>query len=76
MILCFNFILNVVYKFIYLFICRKYYRKHRFIGVYEYRTPKLLILDPALVTEIYVKYFKHFGDNTMSDFVIFSLIHN
>lgn len=50
-------------------IYRKYYRKHRFIGVFEHRTPKLLILDPALVTDIFVKYFKNFGDNTFSDMV-------
>lgn len=44
---------------------RKYYRQHRFIGVFEHREPKLMILDPALVVDIYVKHFKHFGDNTM-----------
>jgi len=50
-------------------IYRKYYRKHRFIGVFEYREPKLMILDPALVVDIYVKYFKHFADNTMGETV-------
>ncbi|XP_055306516.1 probable cytochrome P450 28a5 [Sitodiplosis mosellana] len=50
-------------------IYRKYFRKHRFIGVFEYRTPKLLFLDPALVSNIYTKYFKHFGDNSLSDVI-------
>ncbi|KAJ6638118.1 putative cytochrome P450 28a5 [Pseudolycoriella hygida] len=50
-------------------IFRKYYRKHRFIGIFEYREPKLMILDPALTVDIYVKYFKHFADNTMSETV-------
>lgn len=43
----------------------KYFQKHRFVGVFEHRIPKLLILDPALITEIYVKYFKQFSDNTI-----------
>lgn len=47
----------------------KYYRKHRFIGVFEYREPKLMILDPALAVDIYVKYFKYFADNTMNEMV-------
>lgn len=50
-------------------VLRKYYRKHRFVGVFEYREPKLMILDPALVADIYVKYFKYFADNTMSEMV-------
>lgn len=43
----------------------KYFRKHRFIGVYEYHQPKLMILDPQLASDIYVKYFKNFGVNTI-----------
>lgn len=39
--------------------------------MFQYRQPKLLILDPALVVDIYVKYFKHFGDNTFCDAVNF-----
>lgn len=50
-------------------ILSKYYREHRFVGVFEYREPKLMILDPALVVDIYVKYFKHFADNSMSETV-------
>ncbi|KAG4074819.1 hypothetical protein HA402_014373 [Bradysia odoriphaga] len=50
-------------------IFRKYYRNHRFIGVFEHREPKLMILDPALVVDVYVKYFKHFSDNSMSETV-------
>lgn len=50
-------------------LCRKYFRKHRFIGAFECREPKLIILDPNLVSDIYVKYFKHFGDNTLHETV-------
>lgn len=53
---------------------RKYYKKHRYVGVFQFRQPKLLILDPTLVTDIYVKYFKHFSDNTFSDLVEFQNI--
>lgn len=47
----------------------KYYRKHRFVGVFESGDPKLLILDPALITDIYVKYFRNFTENTMRELV-------
>lgn len=50
---------------------RKYYKRHRYVGVFQFRQPKLLILDPTLVSDIYVKYFKHFSDNTFSDVVMF-----
>ncbi|XP_055298123.1 probable cytochrome P450 28a5 isoform X2 [Sitodiplosis mosellana] len=45
----------------------KYKEKHRFIGIFERRTPKLLILDSKLVSDIYVKYFKHFQINDSSN---------
>ncbi|XP_031636398.1 probable cytochrome P450 28a5 [Contarinia nasturtii] len=45
----------------------KYKGKHRFIGVFERNTPKLLILDPQLVADIYVKHFKHFQINDSSN---------
>lgn len=37
--------------------------------MFECREPKLLILDPNLVVDIYVKYFKYFGDNTLHDMI-------
>lgn len=52
-----------------MFFHRKFKQKHRFIGVFERQTPKLLILDPMLVNDIYVKYFKHFEINDSSDSV-------
>lgn len=54
-----------------IFYYRKYFRKHRFVGIFEYRTPKLLILDPVLVNDIFVKYFKNFGENTLCEAVSF-----
>lgn len=45
----------------------QYFRKHRFVGVFESADPTLLVLDPALITDIYVKYFKNFGENTLRD---------
>lgn len=48
---------------------RKYKDKHRFVGVFERRNPKLLILDPELVSDIYVKHFNHFQVNDSSSAV-------
>lgn len=54
----------------------KYFRKHRFVGVFESGDPKLLILDPALITDIYVKYYRHFTENSMRELVSFHLVLN
>lgn len=51
------------------FALRKYKAAHRFIGIYEGRKPKLFILDPELVGNIYVKLFKHFQVNDSSSSV-------
>lgn len=48
---------------------RSYKKSHRFIGVYDRRTPKLLILDHKLVNDIYVKHFRHFPYNDSSNYV-------
>lgn len=53
----------------YILFQRKYKEKHRFIGVFERGSPKLLILDPELVNDIYVKHFKHFQINDSSSSV-------
>ncbi|KAJ6635496.1 putative cytochrome P450 28a5 [Pseudolycoriella hygida] len=34
-----------------------------FVGIYTYRQPELLILDPKLINEIFVGKFKHFENN-------------
>lgn len=39
---------------------RKYYRKHRYIGVFEGVIPRLVILDPELARDVLLKHFKHF----------------
>lgn len=56
-------------NFIANYLNRKYKDKHRMIGVYERRKPKLFILDPQLISEIYVKFFKYFMVNDSSDSV-------
>lgn len=48
---------------------RAYKNDHRFIGVFERRAPKLLILDPKLVSDVYVNHFKHFQINDSSSSV-------
>lgn len=64
---------NIIMSFFFVFswTIRKYKEKHRFIGVFEGRQPKLLVLDPELVNDIYVKLFNHFQVNDSSDSVSF-----
>lgn len=50
-------------------LSRAHKENHRFIGVFERRTPKILILDTKLVSDVYVKYFKHFQVNDSSNSV-------
>ena len=40
-----------------------------FVGVYECRTPKLMILNPEYARKVYVNDFKSFHDNEFGDFV-------
>lgn len=55
--------------YLYEFFNRKYFRKHRFIGTFECAKPTLVILDPALAKDIFVKLFKHFSYNAVADTV-------
>ncbi|XP_037827149.1 uncharacterized protein LOC119615139 [Lucilia sericata] len=50
-------------------IYREYKNSDRFVGVYQSRSPQLLILDPELVHKIHVNDFKSFHDNEFSDFI-------
>ena len=50
-------------------IYKEYRDTNRFVGVYQSRSPQLLILDPELVHQVHVSDFKSFHDNELSDFV-------
>lgn len=39
---------------------RKYKGKYSYLGIYQFRQPRLLLIDPAVVKDIMIKYFKHF----------------
>jgi cytochrome P450 family 28 len=39
---------------------QKYKGQHSCIGIYSFRQPRLLVLDPELMKDIMIKYFKHF----------------
>lgn len=54
-------------------IYKEYRDTNRFVGVYQSRSPQLLILDPELVHKIHVSDFKSFHDNEFSDFVSLQL---
>lgn len=39
---------------------RKYRGRYSYIGVYNFRSPRLLVFDPALIKDFLIKYFKNF----------------
>uniref|UniRef100_T1GAY1 Cytochrome P450 n=1 Tax=Megaselia scalaris TaxID=36166 RepID=T1GAY1_MEGSC len=49
-----------------LMIFIKYKNKERFVGVYNWREPQLLITDPKLGKDVLITHFKNFHDNTIS----------
>nr|XP_016923856.1 probable cytochrome P450 28c1 [Drosophila suzukii] len=50
-------------------IYMRYRNTHSYVGCFLVRAPKLLILEPRLVYEIYVSAFKHFEDNDASKMI-------
>ncbi|XP_068154629.1 probable cytochrome P450 28c1 [Drosophila tropicalis] len=47
----------------------KYRENHSYVGTYLMRSPKLLLLEPKLINEVFVSGFKHFMDNDASRMV-------
>lgn len=39
---------------------KKYKNRHPYIGIFNFRSPRLLLFDPALIKDILIKYFKNF----------------
>lgn len=39
---------------------KKYKNKHRAIGIFSFREPRLLVLDPEMVKDVMITHFKHF----------------
>ncbi|XP_017061572.1 probable cytochrome P450 28c1 [Drosophila ficusphila] len=50
-------------------IYMRYRNSHSYVGCFLLRAPKLLVLEPRLVYEIYVSAFSHFEDNDVSKMV-------
>lgn len=49
-----------------LFPTSKYKGTAKFIGIYQMREPRVMIIDPKLVNEILIKKFNHFSENEFS----------
>lgn len=39
---------------------KKYKDQHGYIGIYSFRQPRLLLLDPEIIKDVLIKYFKYF----------------
>lgn len=50
------------------------YKGYPFVGIYELRTPALLLRDPKLIKHVLVKDFAYFQSESLSFFNIFSLV--
>lgn len=46
---------------------QKYKKDHSLIGLYNFRSPRLLIFDPELLRDFMVKYFKYFQANEFTN---------
>ncbi|XP_037935753.1 probable cytochrome P450 28a5 [Teleopsis dalmanni] len=50
-------------------VYRKYKRDEDFVGIFNFRSPVLLVTSPQLARRVYVTDFKHFHDNEVSAMV-------
>lgn len=48
------------------FFSRKYRHTHSYVGTFLLRSPKLLLLEPKLINEVFVSAFRHFENNDAS----------
>lgn len=48
---------------------KKYKGTHGYIGIYNFREPRLLVLDPEILKDIMIKYFKHFQGTEMNGII-------
>jgi hypothetical protein len=55
-------------EFVYLFH-REFRKKAPFVGYFEGRTPKLLIISPEIAKQVMIKNFSNFHDNEFSNMV-------
>lgn len=49
---------NIVYDMDDLY--QQYKEKYSYIGIYQFRQPRLLVFDPVVIKDIMIKYFKYF----------------
>lgn len=42
---------------------QQYKDKHSFIGVFNFRKPRLIVFEPEIIKDIFIKYFKNFQGN-------------
>jgi hypothetical protein len=47
----------------------EYKKKSPFVGVFQFRTPILLIFDPEIIKDVMIKHFSSFHDNEFSHMV-------
>lgn len=48
------------------FLSRKYRHTQSYVGTFLLRSPKLLLLEPKLINEVFVSAFRHFENNDAS----------
>lgn len=49
--------------------CREFRGKAPFVGYFEIKSPGILVIEPEMVKNVLIKYFKNFHDNEFSQMV-------